>query len=159
MTTWRDLSPAERLAAVKAAWRPRATARDIALTLSATWHADISRNAVCSYYHRHPAALAAVPLGGTGKTGGRRAKRQGARPPARTARQRPAPSGPAGARESDEALMLSVMELTATTCRWPIGHPREAHFGFCGRRCAADRPYCDRHAAVAFRPAGKAEGE
>jgi len=36
-------------------------------------------------------------------------------------------------------------------CHWPIGHPREQGFHFCGAPAEPDRPYCAAHCAVAYR--------
>lgn len=36
-------------------------------------------------------------------------------------------------------------------CNWPIGHPREPGFHFCGAPAEPDRPYCAEHCAVAYR--------
>jgi GcrA cell cycle regulator len=41
--------------------------------------------------------------------------------------------------------MLPLSELTAQTCRWPIGDPRSEDFGFCGHSCRSDQPYCRHH--------------
>ena len=38
------------------------------------------------------------------------------------------------------ALMLPLRQLRDDQCRWPIGDPREAGFGFCGRRKSAASP-------------------
>jgi hypothetical protein len=45
---------------------------------------------------------------------------------------------------------LTVTDLTATSCRWPTGNPRElATFRYCGE-AALDGPYCERHARLAY---------
>jgi GcrA cell cycle regulator len=41
--------------------------------------------------------------------------------------------------------MLSILELTVRTCRWPIGDPQSGDFGFCGHQCPPDQPYCQHH--------------
>lgn len=54
----------------------------------------------------------------------------------------------AAPREPNMALvpkMLPLSELTAQTCRWPIGDPRSEDFGFCGHSCRSDQPYCRYH--------------
>jgi GcrA cell cycle regulator len=33
---------------------------------------------------------------------------------------------------------------------WPIGHPTDNDFHFCGGRPVAGKPYCEHHAAVAY---------
>ena len=43
-------------------------------------------------------------------------------------------------------------ELTDETCRWPIGHPYEEKFYFCGRRPMEKFPYCKLHVLYAFQP-------
>tara|TARA_Y100000590_G_scaffold50522_1_gene53253 strand:- start:24 stop:518 length:495 start_codon:yes stop_codon:yes gene_type:complete len=43
-------------------------------------------------------------------------------------------------------------ELTDETCRWPIGHPYEDNFYFCGRKPMEKFPYCKLHVLYAFQP-------
>ena len=43
-------------------------------------------------------------------------------------------------------------ELTDLTCRWPIGHPYEENFYFCGRKSMEKFPYCKLHVLYAFQP-------
>ena len=43
-------------------------------------------------------------------------------------------------------------ELTDQTCRWPIGHPYEENFYFCGRKPLEKFPYCKLHVLYAFQP-------
>ena len=43
-------------------------------------------------------------------------------------------------------------ELTDKTCRWPIGHPHEENFYFCGRKPMEKFPYCKLHVLYAFQP-------
>ena len=43
-------------------------------------------------------------------------------------------------------------ELTDKTCRWPIGHPFEEKFYFCGRTPMEKFPYCKLHVLYAFQP-------
>ena len=43
-------------------------------------------------------------------------------------------------------------ELTDQTCRWPIGHPYEKKFYFCGRTPLEKFPYCKLHVLYAFQP-------
>jgi len=43
-------------------------------------------------------------------------------------------------------------ELTKETCRWPIGHPYEEKFYFCGRKPMEKFPYCKLHVLYAFQP-------
>jgi GcrA cell cycle regulator len=43
-------------------------------------------------------------------------------------------------------------DLTDETCRWPIGHPPEEKFYFCGRKPIDKFPYCKLHVLYAFQP-------
>lgn len=36
------------------------------------------------------------------------------------------------------------------SCQWPLGHPGEAGFHFCGAPPMAGRPYCEEHCARAY---------
>ena len=43
-------------------------------------------------------------------------------------------------------------ELTDKTCRWPIGHPFEKDFYFCGRTPMEKFVYCKLHMLYAYQP-------
>ncbi len=47
----------------------------------------------------------------------------------------------------------SILELTESTCRWPIGDPSAVEFFFCGGNTIGGPPYCAFHARVAYQPA------
>ena len=51
----------------------------------------------------------------------------------------------------------SLEDLTDTTCKWPIGHPNEERFYFCGRKPEGEFPYCKLHVLYAFQPKGTKE--
>lgn len=44
----------------------------------------------------------------------------------------------------------SLLELSDKVCKWPIGHPGETDFHFCGQPSNAGFPYCGEHCAVAY---------
>jgi GcrA cell cycle regulator len=46
---------------------------------------------------------------------------------------------------------MSPLDLNERMCRWPIGHPGDADFHFCGSSRIPGRPYCEDHCAVAYR--------
>ena len=46
-------------------------------------------------------------------------------------------------------------ELTEDICKWPIGHPDESSFYFCGRKSLKDFSYCKLHLLYAYQPKGK----
>ena len=48
-------------------------------------------------------------------------------------------------------------ELDESLCKWPIGHPNEKTFYFCGRTSLKDFSYCKLHLLYAYQPKGKKE--
>ena len=48
-------------------------------------------------------------------------------------------------------------ELDEKSCKWPIGHPNESSFYFCGRTSLKDFSYCKLHLLFAFQPKTKKE--
>ena len=48
-------------------------------------------------------------------------------------------------------------ELDENSCKWPIGHPDENSFYFCGRGSLKDFSYCKLHLLYAFQPKNKKE--
>ena len=48
-------------------------------------------------------------------------------------------------------------ELDENSCKWPIGHPDEKGFYFCGRSSLKDFSYCKLHLLYAYQPKGKKE--
>ena len=46
-------------------------------------------------------------------------------------------------------------ELDEKSCKWPIGHPDEKSFYFCGRSSLKDFSYCKLHLLYAYQPKGK----
>ena len=44
-------------------------------------------------------------------------------------------------------------------CEWPVGHPDESDFHFCGKDRFEDKPYCLDHCAVAYVIPEKEENE
>ena len=48
-------------------------------------------------------------------------------------------------------------ELDESSCKWPVGHPEESSFYFCGRSSLKDFSYCKLHLLYAYQPKGKKE--
>ena len=48
---------------------------------------------------------------------------------------------------------LNVNSLVASMkgCKWPIGHPGDEDFYFCGKEVIPGKPYCGEHCLVAYR--------
>ena len=49
----------------------------------------------------------------------------------------------------------TLEELNENSCKWPIGHPDEKNFYFCGRTSLKDFSYCKLHLLYAYQPKGK----
>jgi len=48
-------------------------------------------------------------------------------------------------------------ELDEGSCKWPVGHPEEEAFYFCGRSSLKDFSYCKLHLLYAYQPKGRKE--
>jgi len=48
-------------------------------------------------------------------------------------------------------------ELDENSCKWPVGHPNEKSFYFCGRSSLKDFSYCKLHLLYAYQPKSKKE--
>ncbi len=66
----------------------------------------------------------------------------------------PAAARPAaGARKTAARLKdarVTLLDLNERICKWPIGHPDEADFHFCGKPVNPGFPYCVDHCLVAY---------
>ncbi len=65
-------------------------------------------------------------------------------PPAPPRRLVPAKPSP------EMADKTSLLDLNDRICRWPMGHPGEADFHFCGEKVNPGFPYCVEHCGRAF---------
>ena len=65
-------------------------------------------------------------------------------PPAPPRRLVPAKPSP------EIADKTSLLELNERVCRWPMGHPGEADFHFCGVKVNPGFPYCVEHCGRAY---------
>ena len=45
---------------------------------------------------------------------------------------------------------ITMMDLSASSCRWPVGDPSAANFRYCGARAAPGDTYCRAHSEQAF---------
>ena len=50
-------------------------------------------------------------------------------------------------------------ELEEDTCKWPVGHPYEEKFYFCGRKPMEKFSYCRLHVLYAFQPRNAKEDD
>ena len=51
---------------------------------------------------------------------------------------------------AEMAAKISLLELNDRICRWPMGHPGEADFHFCGEKVNPGFPYCVAHCGRAY---------
>jgi GcrA cell cycle regulator len=65
-------------------------------------------------------------------------------PPAPPRRLVPAKPSP------EVADKTSLLDLNERICKWPIGHPGEPDFHFCGAQANPGFPYCVEHCGVAY---------
>jgi GcrA cell cycle regulator len=69
---------------------------------------------------------------------------------------KPAAERPAPEREPQEPR---VLQLSNQRCMWPVGHPGDSDFHFCGERALVGKPYCVSHCSVAYVKAKPKAGE
>lgn len=164
--SWND----ERVELLKKLWSEGLSASQIANELG-----DITRNAVIGKVHR-------LGLSGRAKTATaptRPQQRPGAGGRPEAARDQPRPQR--GATQGNTALAAefddmpeeapapaptpqvsgnvvpmaqrcTIMNLTESTCRWPMGEPGTESFYFCGAKSTPGIPYCTQHARIAYQP-------
>ncbi len=65
-------------------------------------------------------------------------------PPAPPRRRVPAKPSP------EIAGKTNLLDLNDRVCRWPMGHPGEADFHFCGEKVNPGFPYCVEHCGRAY---------
>lgn len=46
---------------------------------------------------------------------------------------------------------ISVLVPNMSGCKWPIGHPGDPDFYFCGKETVPGKPYCGEHCLIAYR--------
>ena len=51
---------------------------------------------------------------------------------------------------AEVADKTGLLDLNEKICKWPIGHPGEPDFHFCGRAANPGFPYCVEHCGVAY---------
>ena len=143
--SWTD----EKVEKLKELWTKGHTASQIAEALG-----DTTRNAVIGKAHRlNLEARAPSKNSGT--------------PTARDNKQVRRSPAPTSRKAKFQSILLdknfepenpkSLENLTDETCKWPIGHPNEEKFYFCGRKPEGEFPYYKLHVLNAFQPKGTKE--
>jgi GcrA cell cycle regulator len=59
--------------------------------------------------------------------------------------------------EPQEVKPPGILDIPASGCHWPIGHPRDADFHFCGKPADEGKSYCAGHRAIGTIKPNKAQ--
>jgi GcrA cell cycle regulator len=157
----------DRIAKLKHGWESGMTATQIAELLGE----GVTRNAVIGKAHRlglesRPSPVKATDAAATPATPAPTPRATAAPAPAS-----PPPPAPAAApatlataalesmpeprtvakpAKGGKQARTTLLDLNEKVCKWPIGHPGEADFHFCGKPSNAGFPYCNDHCLVAY---------
>lgn len=160
---WTD----ERIAKLKQGWEGGMTATQIAELLGE----GVTRNAVIGKAHRlglesrpspvkatdaapapaRVAAPATAPASAAPPPTAPAPVAASAAPPAPI--EAPAPRAPVAkpvTGKGGKQTRTTLLDLNDKVCKWPIGHPGEPDFHFCGKGAQAGFPYCTEHCLVAY---------
>jgi GcrA cell cycle regulator len=94
--------------------------------------------------HRHAPEMQYRSIGPGGFVRQGPGDQQAPIPPAPPRRLVPAKPSP------EVADKTSLLDLNDRICKWPIGHPGEPDFHFCGEQANPGFPYCVAHCGVAY---------
>ncbi len=148
----------DRIAVLKAGWESGMTASQIAEQLGE----GVTRNAVIGKAHRLGLESRPSPVKGgddasaTPAPAAKVAAPAAAPPAAKGVTPAPAePTAPAPVvakpvRRTGKAAKVTLLDLNERICKWPIGHPGEPDFHFCGKAVQTGFPYCSEHCAQAY---------
>ena len=139
----------EKVEKLKELWSKGHTASQIAGMLG-----DTTRNAVIGKAHRLDLEARAP-------------SKQSSVPKSRDNKQIKRTAAPTSRKAKFQSILLdknfepenpkALEDLTESTCKWPVGHPNEEKFYFCGRKPEGEFPYCKLHVLYAFQPKGSKE--
>jgi GcrA cell cycle regulator len=147
--SWTD----DRIEMLKSHWEAGMTASQIAEALGQ----GVSRNAVIGKAHRlglearpspvkvSDAAIAVIEAVVAAVEGAIEGITAAPPPPAKAP-----PKRPARAAAPAKPAKTTLLDLSEKVCKWPIGHPGETDFHFCGKPAQASFPYCSEHCAIAY---------
>jgi len=143
--SWTD----EKVEKLRDLWKKGHTASQIAEALG-----DTTRNAVIGKAHRlNLEARAPSKQSGESTASQNRPIKRGSAPTSRKAKFQSILLD----KNFEPENPKSLEDLTDQTCKWPIGHPNEEKFYFCGRKPEGEFPYCKLHVLYAFQPKGSKE--
>lgn len=129
--TWTE----ERVTELTRLWQAGTSATEAGHALG------VSRNAVIGKVYRMRKNGIALRGGDSTQPGPKKPPKQVVKPVA--VKPAPEPVEPPA-----EPRMLTCLELTSHTCKWPYGDPKQPGFGFCGHAVEPGSPYCAAHAAA-----------
>lgn len=154
--SWTD----ERVARLTKLWSEGLSASQVAAELG-----GVTRNAVIGKIHRLGLSGRDKPATKTGTRQKRTARANGYTRTNRSAPRATKSNGVANLAKSSpqppertvdlvapEPLRIKLVNLTESTCKWPLGDPQEAKFSFCGHAIKTDTPYCEYHSKLAYQP-------
>jgi GcrA cell cycle regulator len=64
-------------------------------------------------------------------------------------------SGRASPIQRTRVPKFTLVDLKERMCKWPVGHPGEPDFHFCGGEVRPNSPYCQEHHVMAYMPPKK----
>ena len=154
--SWTD----ERVDLLRKLWSEGLSASQIAAELG-----GVTRNAVIGKIHRlglsgrNKGTAASAPrrkaATSRANNGGTKAKPAGGTKSGAASAPVPRPAAELQDVEKPKMLMLDLLQLTEQTCKFPVGDPQEAGFGFCGVKVRDSDPYCEYHCRLAYQPAAE----
>ena len=134
----------KKVSTLKELWGKGNTAAQIASIIG-----DVTRNAVIGKAYRLNLAVKSIPKSNNFKQVSQH--QENVLPPERKTRKSRFKSLLMDKNfEPENPKMLE--ELNEQTCRWPLGHPDERDFHFCGRKPESNFTYCKLHILYAFQP-------
>ncbi len=155
----------ERIAKLKQGWEGGMTATQIAEMLGE----GVTRNAVIGKAHRLGLESRPSPVKAAAEEATPRSAPPAPPPAAKpveppappTARAEPVVAAPPAApaavakpaakpAKGGKQARTTLLDLNEKVCKWPIGHPGEPDFHFCGKASQAGFPYCTEHCLVAY---------
>ncbi len=149
--SWTD----ERIATLKNGWENGKSASQIAEELGE----GVTRNAVIGKAHRLGLAARPSPVK-AGDDEGAATTSPTAVAPVPAAAAHPAhpaaapvaakPAAKRSARGPGKPQRTTLLDLNEKVCKWPIGHPGEPDFHFCGKGAQPGFPYCNEHCLIAY---------
>lgn len=119
--SWTD----DRISTLRKLWDAGLTASQIATELGE----GVTRNAVIGKAHRLELKSRPSPVKTDGTKKARAPKKK--------------------AKVADKKT-VGLLDLTERMCKWPLGHPGDEDFHFCGKPSEVSMPYCAEHCAEAY---------